>query len=382
MLDKLYKAQKQIDAACKGMGRPAATSAKHGEQINIMEVCGTHTVSIFRSGIKSTLPSNLRFLSGPGCPVCVTDQSYIDIVLELADRGDCLIATYGDMVRVPGKDGSLETKRTKGNVKVVLSSEDAIELAKDNPNKIIVFVAVGFETTAPATAVAVKEAAEANIKNFCILSGHKLVVPAMRALLSEINHNIDGFLCPGHVSVIIGYGAFAEIVERFSRPCVVAGFEPLQIVEGLAEICRQLAAGKAELKSIYSAVVTEQGNSAAQKIVAECFDAADGYWRGLGKIEKSTLKLKDEYSRFDAFKRFDVTETPTEDTTGCRCGEVLCGLIEPPECTLFGSTCTPRTPIGPCMVSSEGTCAAWFKYGRCYSAKPRFAAKHEERKRD
>jgi len=354
MLDKLYKAQNQIDAACKQLGR----------QINIMEVCGTHTVSIFRSGIKSTLPKQVKLISGPGCPVCVTDQSYIDIVLQLADRSDCIIATYGDMVRVPGKDGSLETKRTKGNVKVVLSSEDPIELAKDNPNKIVVFVAVGFETTAPATAVAVKEAAEANIKNFCILSGHKLVVPAMRALLSEINHNIDGFLCPGHVSVIIGYGAFAEIVERFDRPCVVAGFEPLQIVEALAEICQQLQRGKAELKSVYSAVVTEQGNTAAQKIIAEYFEAADGYWRGLGKIEKSTLKLKDKHSQFDAFKRFDLTETLTEDTSGCRCGEVLCGLIEPPECALFERTCTPRTPIGPCMVSAEGTCAAWFKYGK------------------
>jgi hydrogenase expression/formation protein HypD len=354
MLDRIYKAQNQIDAACKGMGR----------QINIMEVCGTHTVSIFRNGIKSLLPKKLKLISGPGCPVCVTDQSYIDIVLQLADRSDCIIATYGDMVRVPGKEGSLETKRTTGNVKIVLSSEDALQLAKDNPDKTVVFVAVGFETTAPATAVVVKEAAEANIKNFCILSGHKLVVPAMRALLSEINHNIDAFLCPGHVSVIIGYGAFAEIVDNFSRPCVVAGFEPLQIVEALAEICRQLQTGKAELKSVYSAVVTEHGNISAQKMIAEYFEAADGYWRGLGKIGKSTLKLKDKYSRFDAFKRFDVTETSTEDTTGCRCGEVLCGLIEPPQCALFGKSCTPRTPIGPCMVSSEGTCAAWFKYGR------------------
>ncbi|MFQ6036956.1 MAG: hydrogenase formation protein HypD, partial [Sedimentisphaerales bacterium] len=230
--------------------------------------------------------------------------------------------------------------------------------------KIIVFIAVGFETTAPATAVVVKEAAEAKIDNFCILSGHKLVVPAMRALLSEKNNNIDGFLCPGHVSVIIGYRAFAEIVENFDRPCVVAGFEPLQIIEGLAEICRQLSAGKAELKSVYTAVVTEQGNTSAQKMIAECFEPADGYWRGLGKIEKSTLKLKDKYSQFDAFKRFKIDETPSEDTTGCRCGEVLCGLIEPPECQLFAKICTTQTPVGPCMVSSEGTCSAWFKYGR------------------
>jgi hydrogenase expression/formation protein HypD len=354
MLERIYKAQSIIDAACKQLGR----------QINIMEVCGTHTVAIFRSGIRSTLPRRIKLLSGPGCPVCVTDQSYIDAVLALAERDDCLIATYGDMIRVPGNGGSLETKQSSANVKVVLSSEDALQLAKDNHEKVIVFVAVGFETTAPATAVVVKEAAAEGIDNFCILSGHKLVVPAMRALVSEKNHKIDGFLCPGHVSVIIGYGAFAEIVEDFGRPCVVAGFEPMQIIEGLGEICRQLAGGKAELKSIYSAVVTEQGNTTAQKIIAECFEAADGYWRGLGKIEKSTLKLKDKYSRFDAFKRFNITETAGVERKGCRCGEVLCGLIEPPECGLFAKSCTPQMPVGPCMVSSEGACAAWFKYSR------------------
>jgi hydrogenase expression/formation protein HypD len=355
MLERIYKAQIVMDAACKALGR----------QINIMEVCGTHTVSIFRNGIRTTLPKTLKLLSGPGCPVCVTDQGYIDIVLQLADRDDCIIATYGDMIRVPGKGGSLETKRTTANVKVVLSSEDALQLAKDNPNKTVVFVAVGFETTAPATAVVVKEAAEKHIDNFCILSGHKLVVPAMRALVSGKNHNIDAFLCPGHVSVIIGYRAFTEIVEHFSRPCVVAGFEPLQIIEGLGEICRQLSTGKAELKSVYTAAVTEQGNTTAQKIMADCFEQADGYWRGLGKIEKSTLKLRDKYSQFDALKKFDITETPGEgkDTSGCRCGEVLCGLIEPPECGLFKKSCTTRTPVGPCMVSSEGACAAWFKYG-------------------
>jgi hydrogenase expression/formation protein HypD len=354
MLDRIHKAQNLMDAACEALGR----------QINIMEVCGTHTVSIFRSGIRSILPENLKLLSGPGCPVCVTDQGYIDAVLQLADRDDCIIATYGDMIRVPGKDHSLETKQARANVKVVLSSEDALQLAKDNPEKTVVFVAVGFETTAPATAVVVKEAAAGSIANFCVLSGHKLVVPAMRALLGGKNHNIHAFLCPGHVSVIIGYGAFAEIVEDFGRPCVVAGFEPVQIVEGLCEICRQLSAGRAELKSMYSAVVTEKGNTAAQETIDECFEPVDGYWRGLGEIEKSTLRLKDKYGQFDAFKRFSIAETPSEERKGCRCGEVLCGLIDPPECGLFGRNCTPQEPVGPCMVSSEGACAAWFKYGQ------------------
>ncbi len=353
MLDRINKAKQLMKDACNVLGR----------QINIMEVCGTHTVSIFRNGIRSILPNQLKLLTGPGCPVCVTSQGYIDTVLELAERDDCLIATYGDMIRVPGSNGSLEN-RTKGNVRIVLSSENALQLAKENPEKEVVFAAVGFETTAPATAVVVKEAAEQKIDNFCILSGHKLVVPAMRALLSTKNDKIESFLCPGHVSAIIGYGAFSEIVNDFNRPCVVAGFEPIQIIEGLAEICRQLAEGKAELKSVYTAVVTEKGNTNAQQMITECFDPVDGYWRGLGKIEKSTLKLKDKYSRFDALKRFNLTETPGVEKKGCRCGEVLCGLIEPTQCPMFGKNCTPQKPIGPCMVSSEGACAAWFKYGK------------------
>ncbi|MBN2127881.1 MAG: hydrogenase formation protein HypD [Sedimentisphaerales bacterium] len=354
MLDRIANAQRVIGDACTKLNR----------QITIMEVCGTHTVSIFRHGIRSTLPGGLKLLSGPGCPVCVTDQGYIDAVLELAGRDDCLIATYGDMIRVPGSAGSLETRSSKGNVKVVLSSDDALTLARENPDKTVVFIAVGFETTAPATAVAVREAAHQGVENFCVLSGHKLVIPAMRALLGGKNDRVDAFLCPGHVSVIIGSHAFAEIVDDFQRPCVVAGFEPLQIIEALAEICRQLSAGSAELKSMYGAVVSESGNTAAQEIIAECFDAADGCWRGLGSIPGSTLVLKEGFARFDAFRRFGVEDKPGQESGGCRCGEVLCGLIEPPECALFGTRCSPEGPIGPCMVSSEGTCAAWYKYGQ------------------
>jgi hydrogenase expression/formation protein HypD len=354
MLDRVAQAQHTMEEACRGLER----------RITIMEVCGTHTVSIFRSGIRSILPEKLKLLSGPGCPVCVTDQGYIDTMMQLADRADCLIATYGDMIRVPGSEGSLETRASRGNVKVVLSSEDALQLARDNPDKTVVFIAVGFETTTPASAVVVQEAASEGIANFCILSNHKLVIPAVRALLGGMNDRIDAFLCPGHVSVIIGSDAYEEIVRDYRRPCVVAGFEPLQIVEGLAEICRQLAAGTPEVKSIYKAVVTSEGNAAAQRIIAECFGPVDGYWRGIGKIAKSTLALREPYSQFDAYKRFGLEDKPGEEIRGCRCGEVLCGLIEPIQCPLFGTRCTPQKPIGPCMVSSEGTCAAWFKYGR------------------
>ncbi len=354
MLERIYKAQKQIAEACRVLGRT----------INIMEVCGTHTVAIFRNGIKATLPGGLKLLSGPGCPVCVTDQGYIDSVIELAQRDDVLIATYGDMVRVPGKGGSLETKNINNNVKVVLSSEDALQLARENPKKTVVFAAVGFETTAPSTAVAVQEAESERIDNFCVLSNHKLVVPAMRELLSGKNNNINGFLCPGHVSVIIGYGAFEQIVTDFHRPCVVAGFEPMQIIEGLAEICKQITEGKTKVKSIYRAVVTEEGNKKAQQIMSECFEASDGLWRGFGKIAKSTLKLKAKYSEFDAYRRFNIAESKGYEPDGCRCGEVLSGLIEPTECALFGQSCKPQKPVGPCMVSSEGACSAYFKYGQ------------------
>jgi hydrogenase expression/formation protein HypD len=354
MLDRIIKAQHAIEDACRTVGRPVV----------IMEVCGTHTVSIFRNGIRSILPAGVKLLSGPGCPVCVTDQGYIDVVLELAARGECIIATYGDMIRVPGHGGSLETLAARTDVRIVLSSEDALQLARDNPDKTVVFVAVGFETTAPATAVVAKEAARDNVANFCILSGHKRVMPAMRALLGGLNDRVDGFLCPGHVSVIIGSGAFREIVNDYGRPCVVAGFEPVQIVEALADICRQVAAKKPELKSVYGAVVSEEGNRVAQAVIDEVFDSADGYWRGLGLIPQSTLVLKDAYRSLDAFARLGVKERPTAELGGCRCGEVLCGRIEPPQCPLFGKTCTPEHPVGPCMVSSEGTCAAWHKYNR------------------
>lgn len=354
MLDRIYKAHHAMDAACTKLGRP----------INIMEICGTHTVAIFRNGIKSTLPDGLRMISGPGCPVCVTDQSYIDNLLKISARKECLIATYGDMIRVRGRGGSLETMQMHGNVRIVLSSSEAVQLARDNPDKEVVFVAVGFETTAPASAVAVGQAVNEGLKNFSILSGHKLVLPAMHALLSGKNNNIDAFLCPGHVSVIIGYGAFDEIAEIYKKPCVVAGFEPMQIIQGLGELCHLLAEGKYEVRCVYSAVVTKEGNTKAQEIIRQYFEPADGYWRGLGKIEKSSLKLKEEFSEFDAYKKFNIDEKPAEELTGCHCGEVLCGLIEPPQCSLFGTGCTPESPVGPCMVSSEGTCAAWFKYTR------------------
>jgi hydrogenase expression/formation protein HypD len=355
MFERIKNAQATMDAACRKLGR----------RINIMEVCGTHTVAIFRSGIKPTLNPQLKLISGPGCPVCVTDSSYIDTVLKLAERPGVLIATYGDMMRVPGRNSSLEAMRAKhNNVAVVLSAIDAMELAKDNPDKTVVFAAVGFETTTPGTAVAVMEARSLGLHNFTVYTAHKLVIPAMEALLSSRNTNIDAFLCPGHVSVIIGSDAYIPIVSKYGKPCVVVGFEPMQIIEGIAEICRVLSTGTPEVTSIYHAAVTPQGNTTAWGIIQKCFKVADGYWRGVGLIHGSALALRDEYSEFDTLRRFGMAEESTGEHTPCRCGEVICGLIDPPDCALFGRKCTPDAPVGPCMVSSEGSCAAWYKYAR------------------
>jgi hydrogenase expression/formation protein HypD len=336
---------------------------KLGRPIQIMEVCGTHTVSIFRHGIRSLLPEGIGMLSGPGCPVCVTDQGTIDTIVELARRDDTIIATYGDMIRVPGTHASLEQLH-RPNVRVVLSTDDALELARKHPDKTVVFAAVGFETTTPATAAALMTAQQENVGNFCILSAHKRVVPAMEALLGGRNDRIDAFLCPGHVSVIIGAAAYEPVVRRFNRPCVVAGFEPLQILEGVAQICRQLDEGRPRVDSVYRAAVREQGNAVALKLIDRFFEPWDGPWRGLGIIPGGTLRLRKDYEQFDALRRFGIEMHSAPEPAGCLCGRVLCGLIEPPRCALFANRCTPDHPVGPCMVSTEGACSAWYKYRR------------------
>jgi len=350
-LDAIQSAREQIENACAKIGRP----------VGVMEVCGTHTVALFRYGIRSLLPKNLKLLSGPGCPVCVTDQGYVDTVIELAQRTDCLIATYGDMIRVPGKATSLE-RLSLPNVRVVLSSDDAVSLAKNHPDKTIVFVAVGFETTTPATAVAMAQAEKLGLENFTALCGHKRVLPAMRALLSGRNDKIDAFLCPGHVSVILGSGAYEPIVKEFHRPCVVAGFEAEQILSGLAKICEQLAQNEFAVDSVYGLAVRPEGNRTAQQWIENYFEPCDGPWRGLGRIPEGSLRIREKYAKFDAQKRFGIEQMPAEEPRGCLCGQVLCGLIEPNQCKLFGKKCTPDRPVGPCMVSTEGACAAWYKY--------------------
>ena len=328
-----------------------------------MEVCGTHTMAIARSGLKGLLPPALELLSGPGCPVCVTDASYLDQAMHLAALAKApIIATYGDMVRVPGQNGSLAEARARGAaVEVVYSANKAVELAANYPDRQVVFLAVGFETTAPGTAMALSRARREKLANFSVLVAHKLILPAMHALLAAGDVRIDGFLCPGHVSVIIGYGAYTDLARDFHRPCVVAGFDPPQILAGIAAILDQLAAGQATAGSVYPSA-SKAGNPAAMKLLEEVFVPADAVWRGIGVIPASGLVLREAWREFDAQIRFDLPKIETHDPVGCRCGEVIRGLCRPWDCDLFGRRCTPRDAVGPCMVSSEGACAAAYKY--------------------
>jgi hydrogenase expression/formation protein HypD len=334
-------------------------------RVQLMEVCGTHTVSAFRSGLRALLPANLRLVSGPGCPVCVTAQRDIDAAIELAARERVIVATYGDMMRVPGRLGSLEKLRAAGaQIRVVNSARSALQIAREFPDRPVVFLAVGFETTAPATAATVLEADRDGIENLTVLLGHKLVVPAMLALLEVDDVPLDGFLCPGHVSVIIGADAYRPIVERHARPCVVAGFEPKQILSGLVALLRQISAGRATLENVYAAAVSAAGNRIALELLERVFVPADVVWRQLGTIPQSGLAFARPYRRFDAVERFGLTIGEDDEHPGCLCGAVILGRVEPTECPLFDDPCTPLTPVGPCMVSSEGTCAAWYKYNR------------------
>lgn len=334
-----------------------------GREVRIMEVCGTHTVAAFRSGIRSMLPDNLRLISGPGCPVCVTAQRHIDAAIELATLPNVIVATYGDMVRVPGRSGSLERQRANGaDVRVVTSASRALSLARKYPDSEIVFLGVGFETTAPATAVTIMDAHRSGIRNFSVLISHKLVVPAMSALLSHGDVPIDGFLCPGHVSVIIGAEAYGPIASRFGKPCVVGGFEAEQMLKALVFLVRQIERGEARIENVYPAVVSGSGNAAAMAILEDVFVPADTPWRSLGVIPSSGFELAPAYREFDALHRFNIAVGDDVDNPACRCGDVILGRIEPPVCELFDNGCTPLSPIGPCMVSSEGTCAAWHKY--------------------
>ncbi len=330
---------------------------------NLMEVCGTHTVAISKSGIRQVMPENITLLSGPGCPVCVTANSDLDKAIAIAKSG-VIFTTFGDMLKVPSSYSSLGEEKTSGvDIRVVYSTLDALKIAEDNPDRDVVFYAVGFETTAPTIAISLMEAEKRGIKNYSIYCVHKIVPPAMRALLDLGELGLEGFICPGHVSAIIGSDPYQFITDEYQIPCVIAGFEPLDILQTIYMLVKQVEDGEAKVEIQYKRTVGPEGNKIAQEMMNKVFETTDAEWRGIGIIPGSGLKVREGYSHFDAENRFDVDVPPTkQDPPGCSCGEILRGIKFPHECQLFGKACTPERPIGPCMVSSEGSCAAYYRY--------------------
>jgi len=340
-------------------------SKKLDRKVNIMEVCGTHTMAIGKYGIRKIMPDNINLISGPGCPVCVCPDTYIDKAVEISKIKDVIVTTFGDMMKVPGSYSSLEKEKSKGaDIKVVYSSIDALKIAEENKNKKIVFLAVGFETTSPSIAMTVKFAVRKGIENFFILSGHKLIPPAMEFLLKATEVKIAGFLAPGHVSTIIGVYPYNFIPEKYKIPVVISGFEPFDILKSIYLITESIVSGNPSVINQYKRAVKENGNEKAREVLHDVFEEENSEWRGIGEIENSGLKLKKEYTFFDAEKNFKIKIRKTKKRSGCICGEVLKGTKKPTDCKLFAVICNPENPIGPCMVSSEGTCAAYYKYER------------------
>ncbi|MDR2573853.1 MAG: hydrogenase formation protein HypD [Desulfovibrio sp.] len=338
-----------------------------GRALRFMEVCGTHTVAIFQSGLATLLPPFITHLSGPGCPVCVTHDTEIALILDLAGREDVILATFGDMLRVPGPDGkSLKHARAEGaRIEIVYSPLDAVNLADKNPDAVVVFPGIGFETTAPTVAAALLTARQKKLNNFSVLSLHKLVPPALRALLADTPNSeahIDAFLLPGHVSTVIGLAPYGFLAEQHHVPAVVGGFEAGDILLALCLMGEQLRDNKPTVRNAYPRAVNDSGNPRARALMEQVFMPVDALWRGMGNIPESGLALRPEYADMDAAKRFQTTLVEYPPPKGCRCGDVLKGRISPPACPLFDKKCTPASPVGPCMVSTEGSCAAWHKY--------------------
>jgi len=331
-------------------------------KINLMEVCGTHTVAIFRNGIRKMLPSNINLISGPGCPVCVTPISYIDEIIVLSRKDDFIITTFGDMIRVPGSISTLEKEKADGaDIRIVYSTLDALKIAQENSSKEVVFMGVGFETTSPTIASAILKAKKEKVNNFSVLSVAKIMPPVMKALLEGKEVNINGFICQGHVSAIIGSQPYNFITTQYKIPCVICGFEPLDILDSIYMLVKQIEDERAEVEIQYERVVKPEGNKIALDITNEIFKVVESNWRGIGSIPLSGLEIKNQYKQFNA-RKYEVEIGETKESRECRCGEVLRGVITPPECSLFRKVCTPENPQGACMVSTEGTCAAYYKY--------------------
>ncbi len=335
-----------------------------GPPVTVMEVCGTHTVAIARLGLRSLLPPGVRLLSGPGCPVCVTPAALFDEAIHLTAEQGLTLATYGDAVRVPGSSTTLAEARTRGaDVRVVYSALDALEAARREPERQVVFLGLGFETTAPTVACAISAAQGRGIGNFSVLSAHKVLLPAMEALLRDSEVAIGAFLCPGHASMVLGAKAYRPLAEEYRVPCVVAGFEPNDVLVGLVRILDQVERGEARVENAYPRAVTEEGNRAAREALDQVFTRVDSAWRGLGTLPGSGYELAPAYAAHDARRRFLAGRVfPGGEPAGCRCAEVLRGVVGPEQCPLFGGRCTPEAPVGACMVSSEGACGAHYRY--------------------
>ncbi len=331
-----------------------------------MEICGGHTHTIYRHGIERLLPETIDLVHGPGCPVCVIPMGRVDDAIAVARQPGVLFTTFGDMMRVPGGTGTLlEAKATGADVRMVYSPLDALKLAEKNPDRQVVFFAVGFETTAPSTALTVLRARQLGISNFSVFSNHVTIVPPLRAILESPDLRLDGFLGPGHVSTVVGNRPYRFVPERYGKPLVTAGFEPLDILQSIAMLLRQIADGRCEVENQYTRCVTDEGNPRALAVLEEVFELRPHFeWRGLGFISQSALKLRPALAAWDAEERFAIPGVRVADPKACQCGEVLKGVIKPWECKVFGTGCTPETPIGTCMVSSEGACAAYYNFGR------------------
>jgi len=349
------------------------TNISKGQKFKFMEVCGGHTHTIFKHGIEDILPENIELIHGPGCPVCVLPMGRIDDAIAIAKTEGTIFTTFGDMMRVPGSQGSLlDVKAAGADVRFIYSPLDALKIARQNPKKEVVFFAIGFETTAPSTAVTLLQAKNEDIQNFSIFCNHVTIIPTIKAILDSPDLRLDGFIGPGHVSMVIGLRTYQFIAQNYQKPVVISGFEPLDILQSILMLLKQHKTAKVVIENQYKRVVRPEGNLKSLEVMAQTLELRPYFeWRGLGSIAHSALKIRADFAKWDAEERFNVPGLRVADPKACQCGEVLKGVIKPWECKVFGTACTPETPIGSCMVSPEGACAAYFNYGRLSLASQR-----------